>query len=276
MQSESKSRLKIHTGVRPQEEMQKTAEPTAAQNEPSQNEPSQNEPSQNEPSQNEPSQAERRQAERKARTVRQPSKGRRKRDKEQEDRLSTGERLVRNSAVACALLLTVMAIKNVDQPWSRQATEGIRQAMTMRVDWDETLGKLSFVRALVPETALVFFNLSSEEGLEPPTEGEISHRYSEKQPWLEYSCAADSSVRAVIAGRVSAVGEGISGDWSVLIEDGEGMQVVCGYMADVYVRPGDEVAAGQLIGVTANTSPSRLYFELRENGQSIDPSERMR
>ncbi len=120
MQKESKNTLKIHTLVRPQE-VQSASEQMPP-----------------------PVQAEK--VEVKAQPKVRREKEKRRRTREQGEKLSAGERLVRNSAVACALLLTVMAMKNVDQPWSRQAVEGIRQAMTMRVDWDETLGKLSFVR----------------------------------------------------------------------------------------------------------------------------------
>ena len=250
MQKESKSTLKIHTQIRPQEAPSESEQ--TMQNK-------------------KPEKAEH--------EVRTQPKGRakhRKRTKEQGERLSAGERLVRNSAVACALLLTVMALKNVDQPWSRQAVEGIRQAMTMRVDWDETLGKLSFVRSIVPETALVFFNLSPRDVIQAPVKGEISHAYTEQQPWIEYRCAADAAVGAALSGRVSAVGEGMSGDWIVLIEDENGRETVYGYMADVYVRTGDEVSAGQIIGVTSEEEGSRLYFELREGGVSVNPSDKIR
>ncbi len=255
MQKESKSTLKIHTQIRPQE----------TPPEPEQTPPTTQEQQTKPEGKMKPKPQERREREK-----------HRRRTREQGERLSAGERLVRNSAVACALLLTVMAMKNVDQPWSRQAVEGIRQAMTMRVDWDETLGKLSFVRSIVPETALVFFNLSPRDVLNAPVKGEISHAYTEQQPWIEYRCASDTSVGAALGGRVSAVGEGMSGDWIVLIEDEDGRETVYGYMADVYVRTGDEVSAGQIIGVTSQEEASRLYFELREGGVSVDPSDKIR
>ena len=50
-------------------------------------------------------------------------------------------------------------MRNIHAPWSDAAVDGIRQAVTMRVDWDESIGRLSFVRALVPEAALVSLNL---------------------------------------------------------------------------------------------------------------------
>lgn len=196
--------------------------------------------------------------------------------REMRDGLTVGEKLLRNTAVACALLLTVMSLKNIDQPWSRKMTEGVRQAMTMRIDWDETLGRLSFVRALVPETALVFFNMSDRADLTAPLQAEISHEYSEQQPWIEYRCGAAQTVASAIDGVVTAVGQGAGGEWIVLIRNDEGLETVHGYLESVYVRVEQEVSAGQQIGVTADKPESRLYFEVRENEESVDPTGRLK
>lgn len=240
MQREN-DRLKIHTAVRP--------EPSAAKQVETPDEPP------------------------KAPTQRTRPKRRRR---EQGDRMTVGERLLRNTAVACALLLTAMSIRNVDQPWSRRAAEGIRQAMTMRVDWDDTLGKLSFVRALVPDTALVFLNMGSSLELSAPVDGDLTHEFTAQQPWLEYRCAAEQAVRAAMSGVVKAVGQGAGDEWTVLIEGEDGAETVYGYLADAYVKAGQSVNAGDSIGVTEKQADGRMYFELREGGEAVDPSGRMR
>jgi len=252
MQNE-KSRVKIHTTVQPPGPI-RLAEPV----------------------QEKSGQEEAKKAERPVRASRSFGRMGAHRVREERERLSMGERLVRNTALACALLLTVMALKNVDQPWSRQATEGIRRAMTMRVDWDETLGKLSFVRALVPETALVFFSMGETKDLSAPAIGEIYHAYSADQPWLEYRCAAGEKVCAAAGGVVSAAGKGAGNDWTVLIENEEGVQTVYGYLSEICVERGETVAAGQQIGTAAAQEGSRVYFELRENGAPVDPTGRFR
>jgi len=253
MQNEN-SRLKIHTSVRPVPEAEKKQdEPvTEAQNKEAQ-----------------------RESLPKLRMRRRGSRSGRKTG-ESGECLTVGERLLRNSAVACALLLTVMALRNVDQPWTRQATEGIRQAMTMRVDWDETLGKLSFVRALVPDTALVFLNMDDRIRLCTPVSGVVSHEYTEQQPWLEYSCQTAQPVYAAMQGTVTAAGRGAGDEWIVLIQGDEGTEAVYGYLTDVYVQPGQRVEAGEQIGATADLADGRMYFELREEGTPVDPSGYMR
>lgn len=200
----------------------------------------------------------------------------RRKERAGKDKLTQGERLVRNAAVACALFLSVMALKNMDQPWSQKATEGIRAAMNMRIDWDETLGQLSFVRALVPDTALVFFNLGQSDALKTPVQGQVEHEYTEQQPWLEYRCQGEQTVCAAIDGTITAVGQGAGSDWSILLTDAEGREAVYGYVDVVYVEAGQKVEAGQQLGTTKSEENSRLYFEWKEDGVSQNPSAMMR
>lgn len=190
--------------------------------------------------------------------------------------LTTGEKLIRNTAIAGAAFLCVLAVRNVNQPWSDTAINGIRQAMTMRVDWDESIGRLSFVRALVPETALVFLNLGEKADLLPPVNGGLSHAYSQEQPWLEFDAESGAPVCAVAGGRVTAAAQGMGGDWIVLIEHDGGMETVYGYLASARVKAGQPVEAGDVIGFAADGDKARLYFELRENGQSVDPTGRFK
>ena len=108
--------------------------------------------------------------------------------------LSFQERLLRNCFLACAVLLGVLALGNLQQPWAKKAADGIEQALTMRIDLDESLGQLSFVRNLMPESALVFFNLSGDHELIQPVLGELTHAYSSSQPWLMYDTEPGEAV----------------------------------------------------------------------------------
>ncbi len=187
-------------------------------------------------------------------------------------KLSAGDRLLRNSALACALLLGVLALGNVDQPWARQASETVRQALTMRIDLDESIGGLSFVRELMPESALVFLNLSGESELAAPVGGELAHAYSDAQPWLLFACGAGETAVAAADGTVTAVSTLSDGETKgVLIDHGGGLESVYAYLSEVDVAAGDAVARGQAIGRTS----ANLYFELRQSENAVDPTERM-
>ena len=188
------------------------------------------------------------------------------------EKLTFSDRLLRNSALACALLLAVLAMGNINQPWARQASETIERALTMHIDLDESIGKLTFVRELMPESALVFLNLSGNSELAAPVNGDLTHTYSEAQPWLMFACTSSSEVYAAAEGMVTAVSP-LSGGSSVgvLIDHGSGLESVYAYLTEASVQMGDVVQRGQSIGRTDAT----LYFELRESGTAVDPTERM-
>ena len=186
-------------------------------------------------------------------------------------KLSAGDRMLRNTAVACALLLGVLALGNIRQPWAMRASETVQRALTMHIDLDSSIGRLSFVRDWMPESALVFFNLDGGAELAAPVSGELKHAYSDDQPWLLFACPEDSPVCAAADGTVTAVSELSGGSTGVLIDHGEGMETVYAYLSSASVQPGDAVSRGQALGQSA----AQLYFELRQSEVAVDPTERM-
>ena len=185
--------------------------------------------------------------------------------------LSFQERLLRNCFLACAVLLGILALGNLQQPWAVKAADGIEQALTMKIDLDESLGQLSFVRNLMPESALVFFNLSGDHELLQPVQGELSHAYTASQPWLMFDTEPGAAVCAVADGTVSAVSQLSDGSYGVLIDHGEGRESVTACLIEVAVQSGDKLMRGAQLGFAGDS----VYFELRQGGESADPTEAM-
>ena len=183
-------------------------------------------------------------------------------------RLTRGDRLLRNSAYAFALLLGVLALGNVDQPWARKASESVERALTMRIDLDESIGALEFVKNLMPESALVFMNLSGETALGRPVEGGVVHAWSNLQPWLVFDCPEDAQVKAAAPGTVTAVSPLSGNRWGVLVDHGEGVETLYAQLSAAGVSPGDAVSRGDVLG----QSDGGVYFEYRKDGQSVDPT----
>ena len=122
----------------------------------------------------------------------------RRRSRGQKAPLSQGDKLLRNSAIACALLLGILALGNLRQPWAEKASESIERALTLRINLDDSIGELTFVRQIMPESALVFLNVSGSTELARPCDGAVIHPWSALQPWLAFEakvqpvCAADA------------------------------------------------------------------------------------
>ncbi|MBV2186934.1 MAG: M23 family metallopeptidase, partial [Rhizobium sp.] len=60
----------------------------------------------------------------------------------------------------------------------------------------------------------------------------------------------------------------------VEIDHGLGLTTRYGHMSRVLVKVGDEVASGDVIGLSGNTGRStgpHLHYEVRRNGEALDP-----
>lgn len=182
-------------------------------------------------------------------------------------KIGHSERLLRNTAIACALLMGILTLKNVDAPWSQAAVSGIESALTMRLDPDKSLGQLSFVRSIIPESTLVFLNISGNSHVEP-VEGEVIHEFSEGQPWCVYRAEEGADVRCTMAGSVSAVAQMDSGDWCMVVDHGGGIETMYAYIEKPAVDAGDAVARGEVV---SSIMGSELYYEYRLNGESVAP-----
>ena len=181
-----------------------------------------------------------------------------------------GDRLLRNSAIACALLLGILTLGNLKQPWAQKAAESVEKALTMRINLDDSLGELTFVKQIMPESALVFLNVSGQAELARPAEGAVSHAWSSLQPWLMFE-AKDGPVFAAQAGTVTAVSPLSGGRYGLLVDHGQGLESVYAGLDEAAVAAGGEVSRGQQLG----TCSQGLYFELRQDGEAIDPTERL-
>lgn len=201
----------------------------------------------------------------------EPIRAQRPRRRRVKPRMTRTDRLLRNSALACAMLLGVLALGNVDQPWAKKASDTVERALTMRIDLDESIGALEFVKNIMPESALVFMDLSGQTTLEKPVEGGVAHAWSSLQPWVMFNGSDGAEVRAAAPGTVTAISPLSDGRYGVLIDHGEGVESLYAQLSEVSVSSGDGVSRGQTLGVGSD----RLYFEYRKNGESVDPAPEM-
>jgi murein DD-endopeptidase MepM/ murein hydrolase activator NlpD len=96
-------------------------------------------------------------------------------------------------------------------------------------------------------------------------------------PGLDIGILQSLTVRASAAGRVRLVGEqpGYEGYGRiVLVAVGGGYSTLYAHLSRFSVQPGDEVAAGQPLGVAGCTgwcTGTHLHYELRLNGVAVPP-----
>jgi len=182
--------------------------------------------------------------------------------------LTPGEKLLRNSAIACMALLAFLALGRVDEPWADEMTGGIEEAFTTQIDLDESLWSLAFMGDLLPESVQAFFGMDGE-AIVWPADGEILHPWTEEESWTAIACGSGGEVRAALDGTVTAVAALSGGGYGVLIDHGQGVETVYVQLDTSAFDPGDAVKRGQVIGSASEEGV--LYFELRQGSESVDP-----
>jgi murein DD-endopeptidase MepM/ murein hydrolase activator NlpD len=96
-------------------------------------------------------------------------------------------------------------------------------------------------------------------------------------PGIDIGILRSLTVRAAAAGRVRLVGEprGYEGYGRiVLIDVGGGYSTLYAHLARYRVHPGEEVGAGDRIGVAGCTgwcTGTHLHFEVRLDGHAVNP-----
>ncbi|GIW52899.1 MAG: hypothetical protein KatS3mg081_2254 [Gemmatimonadales bacterium] len=97
---------------------------------------------------------------------------------------------------------------------------------------------------------------------------------AEAHPGLDIAVRAGTPIRAAGGGVVAEAGVDPDYGRYVLINHPDGYQSMYGHASRVLVRAGDVVQAGEVIGLSGSTGRStapHLHFEIRRNGQQIDP-----
>lgn len=98
---------------------------------------------------------------------------------------------------------------------------------------------------------------------------------AEAHTGLDIAVAQGTPVRAAGGGVVSAAGEDPEYGLFVRLDHPDGFQSMYGHASRLIVTVGDTVLAGRVIALSGSTGRStapHLHFEIRRNGQAVDPS----
>lgn len=185
-------------------------------------------------------------------------------------RRKPGEELLKNMAVAAALVLCAITLRSGALPQATDATDAVMTAVTGDTLLDDQLGKLSFVSALFPEATLVFGQTGPEESLALPVSGgAVVHAWSEEEPYMAWR-ASGAQITSSMDGEVIGVYHGNGEERLVQVLRDDGLSCLYGNLGEVSVSMGDAVSVGDAIGTLMPGAD--FVMEVRRDGYSIDPA----
>lgn len=114
---------------------------------------------------------------------------------------------------------------------------------------------------------------SPRVSFEWPSMGTVLRGYSDDFRGIALAGAVGGPVMASAPGTVASATRSDNGAWHVLVDHGNGFATLYGNLGAIRVQPGDRVEKLQVLGTYGQigNAPVQIYFELRQNGQPVDP-----
>jgi len=197
--------------------------------------------------------------------------------------------------VALGIFAVLLVLKESTHPWSQQAREGLKVALTTEWDVVPALDKAVQIGLQTVNMDWPLFHEFSNPVLPAMSESKgegswaipVSGRVVQEFGWtkspqdnlerfnpgIDIGAAAGSPVKAVQAGKVNRIGyDRIYGEF-VLVEHRKGEYSLYAGLTDISVQQGQQVETGQVIGKVAQPDRGEpvLHFEVRENDKLVDP-----
>ena len=114
-----------------------------------------------------------------------------------------------------------------------------------------------------------------------PVSGTISSRYgvrssirSSEHTGLDIAASRGTQIKAVANGIVTFAEYSGSYGYLIKVDHGNGVETWYAHTSKMYVKKGEEVKAGDviaLVGSTGNSTGPHLHFEIRINGEHVNP-----
>ena len=177
------------------------------------------------------------------------------------------EQLGRNLVVVGCLFMVVVAVRNTETHQAQSVFQTIQASAGM--EWDETVGKLSFVNSLLPQQIQEVWRQTESVEVFVPANGEIVQAWSREQPYVMIDTKL-SDVRSAADGEVMSIAHGPDEERIVRVRHDDGTEAVYGNLAACTVETGDRLYAGDVFARVLEGKP--LAFELRVDGRSVDPT----
>lgn len=174
-------------------------------------------------------------------------------------------KLTRNTAFLMLLLVCLASIHNQQLPDGRTVLTAVQS--TVDQEWDESLGRITFVDNMMPQTLSVFFQEEETYSLSLPCNGTLVHLWETHAPYVSFDTAG--SVLAIADGEVMSLSHDSADQLSLRIRHENGLESVYYHLASTPLREGDMVSSGEAVG--SLQEGHNLVLDVRRNGLSIDP-----
>ena len=160
---------------------------------------------------------------------------------------------------------------------NEKTTKDIQDIQTNTLE----VAKQNIIEQLNINTTNEITNINGIKIATLPVTGTISSRYGvssrirvSTHTGLDIATATGTPIKVVADGTVTLAQYSGSYGYLVKVDHGNGIETWYGHTSKMYVKEGQEVKAGDviaLVGSTGNSTGPHLHFEIRINGEHVNP-----
>lgn len=176
-------------------------------------------------------------------------------------------KLNRDVAFLMLLMVCLASIHNQQLPNGQTVLTAVQQ--TVDGQWEEDLGKITFVNSLMPESLSVFFAQPVQAALSHPCFGQMVHRWSDTSPYLSFLPESQNAL-CTADGEVMSISHASDDSLALRIRHDNGLESIYYHLEEVFCREGDIVKCGDTVAKIV--SGENLILDVRKDGLSINPT----
>ncbi len=207
-------------------------------------------------------------------------------------KLRKGRRFIYQAAMALALFLVILALKEGGGSFGTRIQRDLRAVLTTEWNYQPFFERVVRHGLEAVDVSLPFLEEQAKPAGVPvlnqeyhlPVSGRVVRQFGwTKDPidslekfhtGIDIEASSNTPVKALTGGKVANIGTDPAIGCFIVVDHGGGKTTLYGQLQEVEVALGRHVAAGQVIGSTGTKGDipgSGLHFEYRENGRPVNP-----
>lgn len=170
-----------------------------------------------------------------------------------------------------------MSSEEIDLEVNEKTTEDVQELNTSILE----IAEQNVIEKLNIKTETEITNINGIKIATLPVSGTISSRYgvsssirSSRHTGLDIAASKGTQIKVVADGTVTSAEYSGSYGYLVKVDHGNGLETWYAHTSKMYVTKGQKVKAGDviaLVGSTGNSTGPHLHFEIRINGEHVNP-----
>lgn len=199
------------------------------------------------------------------------------------------DKLLLQTFIALVIVAFLLLINNINTMLTNSISQSVREVMSWNISLDSAVDTFKNFRTIIPEAKKTLEIPEDDSSITfiMPLDGVVTSPFGERvhpvfntskfHTGIDIDAEMGTPIKSSTKGSVKEVGEDEYNGKFVRIQSGS-YEVVYAHCFKILVEQGQKINQGDVIaevGDTGITSGSHLHFEIKENGEPVNPVDKL-